>query len=213
MHISEIPSDSKLTIEIRKGDRSATFFSSPKFIIGGDVYIEPLMHSGKMLSFDSPGLHIAVTASWQNSAPTKFLNIRITRELVDGKLYHCISSKTAGVRNNRRASFRIFVGESGKAFSGSKPSGEDVTIRDISESGISFLADDMDNAIFRTGEKVHVRYDDPENSYRVDVESRVVRTEDNDKGKIYGCAFIKNYPQISKYVMSKQAHNKRRKKK
>lgn len=211
MQLDEVSLDSKITINVRKDGKGATFFAKPEFFAGGSMYIAPIMHGAKLLNFNIPDLKIEVVATKENQLPARFKNIKIEPERVNGRTYHCVSTKTAGAKSNRRNAIRVLVGEAGKVSEDLGGPTKEVFIKDISVSGISFVIDPKKHE-YRVGEKVKVHYVDPIHFYTVDVDARVVRTEDSDKGRMYGCAFTRNYPQITRYVAVKQAHqiNKKR---
>lgn len=209
MQLTDITMNSKVTIEVRKNGKGANFVSKPELIRDDCVYIEPIRYGSKLLSFDIEGLKIEVVVTREGEYPVRFKNIRIVPERIDGRLYHCIASKTNGIKSERRSSVRVFVGEQGTVSEGVGGRSENVFVKDISDSGISFIISPKIKE-YSTGESVKVHYSDSEIHFSVDVDTKIVRTENADTGRLYGCQFTRNYPQVVKYVSAKQINEQRK---
>lgn len=209
MKLDELSLDSKISINVSKGGKGATFFAKPEFAMDGALYVAPIMHGEKMIDFSIPDLKIELVATKNGELPSRFKNIRITPEKVRGRVYHCISTKTTGARSNRRVSNRVPVGEMGKIIEDLNGAKFEALIKDVSESGIGFILDPKIRE-YKVGERLRIYYVDPTNFVTVDVNVRVARTEETPKGRLYGCNFTRNYPQIVRYVALKAAHAKKR---
>ena len=98
---------------------------------------------------------------------------------------------------------RLWIGEPGPATTGLGKSPIDVTIKDISISGISFLCD-RDNEI-PDGSVVHIDFRDSVNNTRFSISAIVVRSEEIERARVvYGCKLNQESPAIAKYVNEKQ---------
>lgn len=214
MLIKDIAINSRLTIDVRKDDRGAVFFAEPAFVNDEGLFIEPIKHGEAVLNFENQGLKISMVVSRDNEMPAKFRNIRISTVVVDDHTYHRIICASEGTKSNRRNAFRVFIGEPGTVNVDIGAKSVDVLVKDISITGISFLYGKQgDKPAFDKGSRVRVRYVDPSNFNPIEVEAKVVRCEDTEKGILYGCQFTRNYPQISRYVATKQVRNRNKRKK
>ena len=104
--------------------------------------------NGKILSFNSSGGGIMVSVYMiRDSKPPmlwKGVAVNSIRE-EEGTLYK-ISANGEGFEVNRRGAFRLFIGISGVAQLGTNRKAVDVIVKDVSESGFSFVGtEDMDN--------------------------------------------------------------------
>lgn len=208
MKLGEVPSNATINIEVIRGDTSVNLSTSLIWVASDALYVEPFMHGSSFISFMSEGLRVEMTVVRENDVPLFWKLVTITKEEFDGRLVHCIRSNIDGVRLNRRNSFRVFVGNEGSVMEATGGGEYDVTIKDISANGISFVTRSLGAPTYKPGSLVHIKFEDREARFVIDVQSRVVRRTQRDNSYVYGCRFVRVYPQISKYVAQKQIRNR-----
>lgn len=208
MVISEVTADSILNVTATKGNMSVSFISTPVFTVDGDLYALPFLHDGNVVNFSVSGLALDLMVVKPGEVPIYFKNVSITKTKYEGKVYHCISSEMVGVKLNRRNSFRVFVGEKGEAMELTGGGRYEVTVKDVSSTGIAFVARNADDSLFQSGDHVHIIFEDTTAYFKIDVVARVVRILKIEAGTLFGCAFTRLYPQIDRYVAAKQMKNR-----
>ena len=169
------------------------------------IYAEPIFKNEKMIGFSTKGLVLSmITTDAESGRAWQFVNI-VIRNIrdADGNLFHEIKCKNEARPINRRGACRVWIGEPGLATTGLGKSPIDVTIKDISISGISFLCD-RDNEI-PDGSVVHIDFRDSVNNTRFSISAIVVRSEEIERARVvYGCKLNQESPAIAKYVNEKQ---------
>ena len=204
MKLGEITTDYIISVTVVRGETSVSL-STDVLAQGSDcVYVNPFLHGDAMVSFDIPDIDISMMAVRENAVPFFWNSVTITKDKVNGQVCQCIRSTGDGVRLNRRTAFRVFVGIEGDCIVIDKNTMVPITVRDISASGIGFIVHSKEDPEFKFGSKVHIRYEDAEMRFKIDVIARVVRREEAEAGYIFGCEFACMYPQIEKYVAQKQ---------
>lgn len=211
MHLGEISADSIINISVTRGDVGVNLTSSVVEIHEEYLLAEPFRHNNSIISFSSPDLKIEMTVTRNGEVPFFWRSVDINKEIKDGKIYHAITTNVDGIRLNRRNSFRVFIGENGTAMQVTDSNRMTVTIRDISAGGIGLYTDRTDDLLFNIGDQVHIYYVDDVMGFSIDVVGRVVRTEETEHGRIYGCRFVRMYPQVDKYIAAKQRKDRNKK--
>ena len=210
MRIGEISLDSKISISVRRGDSSVNLKAVPLGVWGDALYVQPIMIKKSMLSFDAKDLIIRMLAIRENMVPYYWRSVVITKDRFEGKVCHCIRSRSSGVKLNRRSSSRVSIGGIG-ALDYMTLSKTRVTIKDISATGISFQVPSSSSQMkFRVGDQARVYFVDNEYHFNIDADVRIVRRSENDLSVTYGCQYMKVYPNIASYVSAKISKNKSR---
>ena len=210
MRIGEISLDSDISISVRRGDSSVNLKAVPVGVWGDALYVQPIMIRKSMLSFDAKDLVIRMLAIRENMVPYYWRNVVITKGRFEGKICHCIRSRTTGVKLNRRSSSRINIGGIGEV-DYMNLSKMRVTIKDISATGISFQVPNSASQMkFRVGDQAKVYFVDNEYHFSVNADVRLVRRTENHTSVTYGCQYMKVYPNIGSYVSAKISKNKSR---
>lgn len=211
MKVGEVTADQLISVTITKNDTSATLMSEPAFTVGEDLYVQPFRYNGAIISFDAPDINISMMALKEDSVPFFWQIVHIRKVVKDGQFYHCISCNMDGVRLNRRNAFRVFVGVNGDCIIMQNNKTIPVNVRDISATGIGILASEEYATDFGFGSKIRIFFNDEDMYFKVDVIARVVRTVAAEKAFIYGCEFTCMYPQLERYIASKQLKLKKEK--
>lgn len=207
MKIGEISLDSSISISVRRGAGSVNLKAVPLGVWGDALYVQPIMFKKSMLSFDAKDLIIRMLAIRENMVPYYWRSVIITKERFEGKVCHCIRSKSPGVKLNRRSSSRVNLGVFGE-IDYMNLSRVRVTIKDISATGISFQIPSSSSQMkFRVGDQARVYFVDNEYHFNVDADIRIVRRLEQNYSTVYGCKYMKVYPNIDSYVEAKQSNN------
>lgn len=205
MLIGEVPVGAGVQIVVGIGLQTMEFSSKVAERYDSCIYVEPILKDEKMLGFGTKGLVLTMVVTDQEGGRAwQFTNIKVRNiKTKDDKLYHEISCKTEAKAINRRGACRVWIGESGVASAGLGSPAFDVTVKDISISGIAFICDkDQDIPV---GNVVHINFRDEDANTRFDVSAIIVRSEEMERSRImYGCKLNQESAAISKYVNEKQ---------
>ena len=205
MLIQEIPVEASIQIVVGIGLQTMEFATTVKEVHEMCVYAEPLLQDGKMLGFGTKGLVLTlIVTDPEGGRAWQFTNVKIRNiKTQDGSLYHEISCKTEGKLINRRGACRVWLGEPGTAMVGLGGKPFDVTVKDISVSGIAFICSkDQD---IPEGSIVHIQFHDADANTRFDMKAIIVRSEEMEKSRmLYGCKLNQESAAISRYVNDKQ---------
>lgn len=205
MYINEMAVGAGIQITVAIGMQTMEFTTTVAQVFNDCIYAEPIFKNEKMIGFSTKGLVLSmITTDAESGRAWQFVNI-VIRNIrdADGNLFHEIKCKNEARPINRRGACRVWIGEPGLATTGLGKSPIDVTIKDISISGISFLCD-RDNEI-PDGSVVHIDFRDSVNNTRFSISAIVVRSEEIERARVvYGCKLNQESPAIAKYVNEKQ---------
>ena len=202
MLLFEIPVDNKLIIELTINGQRYEFPS--KVIKKGkqDIYAEPIRINGKVLSFNtSENIFVSLIMVRDGKSPMVWKGVAINSAYEkEGTLYR-ITASGEGFEVNRRGAFRLFVGISGVAQMGINKKAVDVIVKDVSESGFSFVStEDIDNVI---NMPVRMVFNDFNQTYSL--MGIIVRKVIIAEAKIlYGCQLSVNNTNLEHYINQKQ---------
>lgn len=206
MKIGELEIGTEISIELKIGSKSFTFNQTVEKVMKGVVITSPLIYEGRMLDLSSGDMAVSVFASVEGEVPMQFRGCNV--KLVHGKekKFCAIACNNEGKRVNRRSNFRIFIGDRGVAeLSGKSPVKLEVTVKDLSLIGVSFVVDKAKwekdvsyvwlNFQGRYGEKIRIQG------------SVVHVTEVENNLLIVGCRILKCANDLSTYITHKQREN------
>lgn len=148
MKLLELIDNQKIIVQLVWGERKIEFFST---VIGKndtDVFVTPYLHSGQPLQLnvtkDTGVLCNLFTDDPVTNQRISWKNVELTTVVQEGNVVYCL--RTYGFNNiagvdERRLHERVALQITGIAYDGyGDNDGEYVTIRDISDIGISFYA-------------------------------------------------------------------------
>ena len=213
MKLGEVALDSHIAVAVIKGDTSVNLDTTVIEVTDEALYVEPFRHGESIISFNlKEGMHVEMLALRPGEVPNFWNSVLVTKGEYKERVCHIITTSVNGVRLNRRNSFRVFVGLEGTCMEQAGGVKYDVTVRDISSTGIGIMVSGENAPDFKISTPVHITYTDGECRFSIDVEGRVVRKEEIEDGPIiYGCKFVRLYPQIDRYVTQKQIKNRHKK--
>lgn len=203
MKLGELEIGTEISIELKAGQKSWTFRQTVEQILKGVVITSPLIYEGRMLNLSAGDISITVFAQAGGEVPLQFRGC--TAKLVQGKekRFCAIACNNEGKRVNRRSNFRIFIGERGVAeLSGKSGTKLEVTVKDLSLMGVSFVADKAkwEKDVSYVWVEFPGRYGD-----RIRIQGSVVHvTEVENNLLIVGCRILKCANDLSTYITHKQ---------
>lgn len=203
MKLGELEIGTEISIELKAGQKSWTFRQTVEQILKGVVITSPLIYEGRMLNLSAGDISITVFAQAGGEVPLQFRGC--TAKLVQGKekKFCAIACSNEGKRVNRRSNFRIFIGERGVAeLSGKSGTKLEVTVKDLSLMGVSFVADKAkwEKDVSYVWVEFPGRYGD-----RIRIQGSVVHvTEVENNLLIVGCRILKCANDLSTYITHKQ---------
>ena len=209
MKFGELTAGTEIDIEVRIRQNDWVFHSVVEQMVKGIALMEPLSHEGKVLDLSGEGISISVIVKDEgDDIPMQFRGCAAKNLRMKDKAYLAIACSQEGKRINRRDAFRIFVGEQGIAEMAGTSQRLNVTVRDLSLTGFSFVTDinewnDETSVVWlnfpgRYGEKMRMQ-------------GSVVRKKEGEQGRlIIGCRILKCANDLETYVSFKQRENLKR---
>ena len=169
------------------------------------VLVEALKHNGQILVFESVTCQAFVTNADDNKV-YKFRLPAVVKREQGGKIYHCLISGDNASEENRRGAKRYGLSAKGTLQLLGTTSTVKGYVRDVSATGISFLASDANLSI---GDKVTISFKHDMTGAQLRVVAQIVRMQeqDNDKGILYGCLILKHdakYTLMVSYLMRQE---------
>ena len=203
MRIRDIPSNQKLHIEVSAKGGALEYDVVTKFCAYGGVFVSPIRYEGKMLNFSRPDIRIKVLYLRNEQKPIEWQSCFIKSVEYKGQKYHMIGSAGVGIEVNRRGCVRIFIGDPGEAQIGAHTGIMQVTVKDISSTGFSFLGERMSDT--EIGEAVHITFQESVHSEKFSLYGRLVRkVEQHETRVLYGCKMIAPHTQLDTYIALRQ---------
>lgn len=205
MLLEELDVGSKITILVGIGSQTLSFDSVVEEPSDKGILTTPVYRNDKLVGFRTKGLVIRIQVT--NASDQKvyeFVNVEILNvKTQDEQIHHKMMCKTPGKQINRRTAVRVWLGLDGIAQIGTHKVAYEVTVKDISVSGISFIFHKDLNV--ETGTIAHIVFNDSEARMKFNISAIIVRTAQLDDGKVlYGCRLNQESPAIAKYVNDKQ---------
>lgn len=205
MLLEELDVGSKITILVGIGSQTLSFDSVVEEPSDNGILTTPVYRNDKLVGFRTKGLVIRIQVT--NASDQKvyeFANVEILNvKTQDEQIHHKMICKNPGKQINRRTAVRVWLGLDGIAQVGTHKVAYEVTVKDISVSGISFIFHKDLNV--EPGTIAHIVFNDSEARMKFNISAIIVRTAQLDDGKVlYGCRLNQESPAIAKYVNDKQ---------
>ena len=119
----------------------------------------------------------------------------------DNGTFYKITANGEGFEVNRRGAFRLFIGISGVAQLGTNRKAVDVIVKDVSESGFSFVGmEDMDNVINMLVRLVFADFNQNYSLMGIIVRKVVI----GENKIVYGCRLGVRNANLEQYISQKQ---------
>lgn len=202
MLLQEIAGDNRIIIELSLNGQKYEFPSKLLKKDGQHIFIEPIRINGKVLSFNSAeNVTVSLIMVRDGKSPMVWKGLGITTVYEkEGTSYKVIASGE-GYEVNRRGAFRLFIGMSGVAQLGINKKAVDVIIKDVSETGFSFVSsEDMENVINMPVRLVFSDFNQNYSLMGIIVRKVVI----NEAKVLYGCQLSVNNANLEHYINQKQ---------
>lgn len=168
------------------------------------LFIEPIMHNGLVVNFQVDQVQTDVIYVNEDGKPLVWEKCLMKSVTYNGEKYHIIYSDKDGRRLNRRETFRQYIGIKGILQIDSTRAMKDVTVKDISETGVAFVSDNMSLHMEDIG-NFHLNFQDKDCRLSVQIEGTVVREVDVEENRrVFGATIRKANVDMNEYVAMKQ---------
>lgn len=207
MNIDSIKQGGLVELEVRINGKTMSFRSEISQIFNNSILVAPIKVNEQTIGFsDNCKINFLYVSEgklyqWESAV--------ITLVRYDGDIYHKIDITGEGKPFNRRASYRMYIGEDMPIYvnAATGPVALSVLVKDISETGVGFItAEDID--IDRT-----IRLKLKDNNTVINLSGVIVRKEylENLGSFLYGSRFTEKNSKLGKFIASRQSDMLRKK--
>lgn len=209
MKFGELTAGTEIDIEVRLKQKDWLFHGVVEQMVKGVALMEPLDHEGKVVDLSGEGISISVIVKEEGEEiPLQFRGCVAKNLRMQDRIYLAIACNQEGKRVNRRDTFRVFVGEQGILEIAGTSQRLNVTVRDLSLTGFSFVTDvnDWEDGASVVWLSFPGRYGE-----KLRMQGSVVRKKEGEQGRlIVGCRILKCANDLETYVSFKQRENLKR---
>ena len=208
--IDDIKSGQKVTLEILWGEGDFEVPSEVLGNIGGKLLLKPYIHNGvpvKLFSEDNEDMVINLHCFDEDGSRKVFNEVSISsHSYKDEKLYEVSADKinSFAQSSERRSYKRTEINYPGKLITEKGSVLKEITIKDISDGGISFT---VSSSYKVDQKKVVMTWDDKiqGKEFHIRVHGLVSRTEEDGDNTIYGCEIMEPDRDLLMYTLLKRA--------
>lgn len=205
MKIAELSDGTNIEFEFQLNDEHFQFGSQLLFQRKGKAYFEPIRVEDRMLNLEDAKIQLNMLLPRENKKPIMWPRVKIQSEVHKKKAFYTIDAECEGKPYNRRGAYRQYVGDAVNAKVGSDTKDMKVTLKDISNSGFSFIMGDDIPEDEQTMVMIQYDYKDENAGFSFALSGVVVRKQELESNKVlYGCALSKKNNLIGKFVNYKQ---------
>ncbi len=201
MNIQDFEPEMTISIEVRLNGNQKNFSTETATIYKNLLLLQPIYAEGKLLGFSDKCTVDLTTTRDQNFYCWRDIKIKPVK--IGGEIFHAAELVGEGEIINRRNNFRVFFGEVMPIthFTHSGPKQDHFLVKDISETGFAFLAEEP----FEVGRTVRLSVPLPDRS-AINVTGKIVRMQEleNNPKTLYGCQFSENNKKLANYLMKVQ---------
>lgn len=201
MKITELKPDTEIAFEIVYGTEVHEFASKVTEIRNDFIVTAPIRIEGRVLGLSSSSVIVNLVYKREEKAPIVWKQVAVSVVSYKKNTVYKVQQTMDGREVNRRGSYRLYVGVSGVVQLGNNQKAVEVTVKDISEGGFSFVCnEDLDNIDRGT---VHLLFKDGDRT--ISINGIIVRKIAVNKGRfLYGCLINLKTPLIAHYINLKQ---------
>lgn len=207
MQIENIPPDASIELDVSYNGHTMSFSSNIALIIDNTILITAIKANNQTIGFNDD-CRINFIVKFDNGKVYKWNDVTVKLVKYEGVIYNKIDLQGDGTSYNRREAFRMYIGEDMPIYinSASGPISITVLIKDLSETGVSFITKE-DLAIDRT---IRLRIKD--NHIIITISGIIVRKEflPHLDSFLYGCKFIEKNQKLGKFIAKRQGEELRR---
>lgn len=201
MRLSDLQAGENIIIHVNMNGQFADFPSVVTKLQGEGILAEAVRIGGKVVGFSGENVHLDLYYIRQDKPPVIWKNVKCTTVLFDNKTLYNIKAFAEGYESNRRNAFRMFIGLGGVAQLGANRKALSVIVKDVSESGFSFVSsEDIENVI---NMPVRLVFEDIDRNYSL-MGLVVRKVVIGEKKILYGCKLSVENLELVKYINYKQ---------
>ena len=204
MKIWEIEPESNIILKITINGQYIDLPTIARRQENDGIVCDAIRLNGKVVSISSPNISVELMYIRINKSPVVWKGVACDNITYESRIFYKIRSRDEGAEKNRREAFRLFLGCHGVAQVGTNKKAINVTVKDVSETGFSFITNqDMESV---EGTPVRLVFYDMENQFSL--MGLVVRKVSVDEESfIYGCKLSVNNSKLSRYIVDKQRND------
>lgn len=201
MRLNELKEGEKIALEVIFQGESYEFTSSVLGTVQNLLLAEIVRSEGKVVGFNGTDIMVNLILYRKNMLPVVWKGVGCTVVEYKGNMQYKIVASGEGAELNRRQAFRLTLEKNGVAQIGMNRKANDVVVRDLSETGYSFIMeDDMDHP---ANSSVRLVFSDRDQHFTLT--GIIVRREELSENKIlYGCRQNVQDRLVSRYINEKQ---------
>lgn len=203
MKLYEINEGESIQITATCGNATAQYQTQVIQVVSNVLLVEPVRHDGVIINFESSSVKMSVIYIQEGEKPVIWENCVVKVMQYQKQKVHAIYSERESKRLNRRQAFRQYVGLPAALIVDETRERIDVTLKDVSTSGMSFVA----SPSLEAGKIGSFRlvYEDPDLKIIIQLAGVVVREEQVDENKkVFGCMLKQSSLNMNSYVATKQ---------
>lgn len=210
MKLTELLFNQRITLQLNWNEQKIEFFSEIVDKDDAAIYVTPYIHRGGPLELNVTGDKNVVCNIYADNPTT---NKRVSWKGVelttinrnDTKVY-CVRTRGfnhIASHDDRRYNERIVIQVDGLVYDGRDSEGESITVRDISDTGISFYAP---GAYAPKSQQIIVKFSDSieKRTFDIRVECTVTRINKESGRTIVGCRLLGNNKDYQIYELLKR---------
>lgn len=201
MKLSELEQGSNIILHVNIDGKFADFSSVVLYVNKESAVAETIKINNKVVSFSGDNVKLDMSYIRDGKAPFFWRGIMCETFSENGKALYRITSSSEGIERNRREAFRLFLGISGVAQMGINNRALDIIVKDVSQTGFSFVSDrDFGEVI-----NMPVRMVFTDLNKNFSLMGIVVRKVEISENKIvYGCRLSVENELLPQYINIKQ---------
>lgn len=168
------------------------------------IICDAIRLNGKVVSISSPNISVELMYIRKNKSPVVWKGVACDNITLESKIFYKIRSKDEGAEKNRREAFRLFLGCQGVAQVGTNKKAINVTVKDVSETGFSFITNQNMESV--EGTPVRLVFYDMENQFSL-MGLVVRKVSIDEESYIYGCKLSVYNSKLSHYIVDRQRND------
>lgn len=201
MNIVELKPDTEVVFEISAGEENYEFAAHVLECRNNFILTTPVRINDKVLSFSSSSITTNLVWKREGKSPFVWKQIAVTVVAYKKNTVYKVAQSMDGVEMNRRSSYRLYIGLNGVAQIGMNHKALNVIVKDISETGFSFVTEKC----MEQSERHSVRLVFEDMNQTIVMNGVVVRELEGHEGQhIYGCVIDLKTQVLSRYINEKQ---------
>ena len=201
MQLVDLEAKSTVSLEVIANNNRMEFKSFVVSKMNGYLVLEAVRVEGRVINFESSNIIINLLWIREGEVPMIWNRVAIRNIPIEGRTYYIAACMEEGSEINRRGAFRLYTGIEGLAQLGSAKPAFDVLVKNVSETGFSFISNDAaENTVNST---VRLAFFDLNKKFNLT--GNVVRVEQLEDGRcIYGCSLLVTNNVLNQYINEKQ---------